>query len=519
MFRIDRLARHIAAACLAAIIALPSFILSVPAGYLSAEAAFETSEAAVSHIGAGWNLGNTLDSYGTWISGDSPASYETVWGNPVTTFEMIDFVKAQGFNAIRIPVTWSQHIDASGNIDEAWLARVKEVVDYAYNDGLYVILNVHHDTGENGGDKVSWIIAENDNYSNNQARFAGLWTNIANSFESYGDRLIFEGYNEMLDAENTWNAPTSPDSYQAVNSYAQLFVDTVRATGGNNAQRNLMVNTYVASYDSAVLDAFVLPDDPAGDHLICSVHVYAPWGFTGTSSSVTWTSVHNDFGDSDKTEIENVMNALDAFSQRISCPLIIGEYGAEYKNNDDAIAQYAAYLVSAASSRGIKTFYWDNGAYGTGDQEGGYAIFDRSSLSWKTAIAQAITSSAAVVPREEGDEESNPSDITAETTAAETPETLETSETEVEETTAAIASEAVAATTPTTSAETSISSDIAETTEITTGSETENVVDPDPGSKSSDLPTGVLIAGGAALLALIYTGLFFLGRRNGRGRR
>ncbi len=390
-----------------------------------ADEEFESAGEAVGRMGAGWNLGNTLDSYGTWINasaGDYKA-YETAWNNPVTTKEMIGSVKSQGFNAIRIPVTWAQHIDGNGKVDPGWMSRVREVVDYAYDDGMYVILNVHHDTGENGGDKVAWIMAENSNYDSAKAKFAGLWTEIADTFKDYGPRLLFEGYNEMLDKGNTWNAPGDPSSYKAVNDYAQLFVDTVRASGGNNQKRNLIVNTYVSSIDQAVLDNFKVPSDPSDGHLICEVHCYSPWGFTGTSQSVTWTGVHNDFGQEDKNEIDDIMNRLEAFAKKNNVPVIIGEYGAEFKNNEDQIALYASYFVGKASDKGIKCFYWDNGDFKT-EGEGGYAIFNRKTMTWKDQIVKAVISSAGT---------------SAEPVITEVPETAETSETsaatEVSETT------------------------------------------------------------------------------------
>jgi len=368
---------------------------------VSADTSFESAKEATGKIIAGWNLGNTLDSYGTWInSSGGTKAYETAWGNPVTTKAMIDSVKAQGFNAIRIPVTWSQHIDSNGKVDSKWMNRIKEVVNYCYNDGMYVILNVHHDTGENGGDKVSWIFADSTTYNNTKAKFAGLWKNIANEFRDYGERLLFEGYNEMLDKNNSWNKPSSSSSYKAVNDYAQLFVDTVRATGGNNAKRNLIVNNYVCSIYEETLNNFTIPSDSASGHLICEVHCYDPWAFTGDSKTVTWTSVHNSFKNSDKTEIDTIMKRLKSFSDSKGVPVIIGEFGAMYKKNDSSIADYAKYFVDAAGKRGIKCFWWDNGKY---NEEGEYCIYDRKNNKWKTGITSAIINAGKPYSTESGD--------------------------------------------------------------------------------------------------------------------
>lgn len=478
----------------AASIALTSVCL-LHGNTVKADEVFETANEAVSHMNAGWNLGNTFDSYGTWINGNDPNSYETAWGNVTTTKAIIDSIKAQGFNSLRLPVTWAQHIDSNGNIDEAWLNRVKEVVDYAYANDMYVILNVHHDTGENGSDKVCWIMSEQDNFSSNKDKFYKLWTNIANAFEGYDDHLLFEGYNEILDRDNTWNAPNSEDSYQATNDYAQTFVDAVRATGGNNANRNLIVNTYVASFDPQVLSHFVVPTDTTSNHMICEVHCYSPWGFTGTNENVNWTTVHDDFTDSDKTEIDGIMTALDNYSKQINMPVIIGEYGAQYKNNDDQIANYVGYFVSAAAAKNIKCFYWDNGQM----EYGGYAIFDRANLTWKTSIVNSIISSAVSVP-DDNNEDVTP---TSAPTATPTPEPTESVATETSDTTTTITEETSA----------SVSESEESATTDTPVIETEAAIEEADSSASSSDSNNVafIIVGVVIAVAVLYTVLYVAG--------
>lgn len=457
-------------------------------GTVTADGSFETAEEAVSHISIGWCLGNTLDSYGSYITGNNPSDYETAWGNPVTTQAMIQAVKDAGFNTIRIPVTWSQHIDDNGNVDSAWMARVKEVVDYAYNLDMYVILNVHHDTGENVSEPLRWIIADTNIYNSTKTKYEGLWTNIANTFKDYDERLMFEGYNEMLDTNDTWNAPsTGATAYDAVNEYAQSFVNAVRATGGNNAERNLIVNTYVGSFDSDVLSNFTVPTDSASDHLICEVHCYSPWAFTGTAESVTWTTVHDDFTDDDKTEIDGIMTALDNFSNRIGIPVIIGEFGAQDKNNNDQREAYGSYLISKAAEYGIKCIIWDNGT-NLGDSEGGYGLLDRNQLSWTSPeYINALTSAAVSTPRGES---SSADEEPAETTASETSATETTQETTVETTVADETEEA------------------AETDSI---SETEAASE-ETEKSSGKIPMGVWIGIGAAVLVAVYIGIYLLGR-------
>lgn len=343
-------------------------------------AEFETAEEAASNMLIGWNLGNTLDSNGSWISSSATATqYETAWGNPVTTQDMINSVKAQGFNAIRIPVTYAQHIDANGNIDEEWLDRVQEVVDYCMEAGLYCIINVHHDTG--AGD-YAWIEANTSVYSSTVTKYKNLWTQIATRFQDYDEKLLFEGYNEMLDSSDTWNNPLSSSGYTAVNSYAQAFVDAVRATGGNNATRNLVVNTYAAANNQAALNNLTIPTDTVENHIIMEVHVYDPWGFT--SPNATWTTMSDTWDSTFEAEVDAIMARLAAAASAKGVPVIIGEFGAENKDNDEERGKYAAYFVSAAQQYNITCFWWDNGVL-SGDGET-YGIFDRSTLTWKTAI-------------------------------------------------------------------------------------------------------------------------------------
>jgi len=209
----------------------------------------ESATEAVKNLGLGFNLGNTLDAYSASTAShqDDTSVYETCWGQPVTTSALMTFLKSEGFNTVRVPVTWYQHIDDEGNIDESWMKRVQEVVDYVVNAGMYCILNLHHDTAEDNNSGHVWVKADADAYAANRTKYENLWKNIATHFADYDHHLLFEGYNEMLDAGEHWNNPTDASSYTALNNFAQSFVDAVRSTGGNNAKRNLVVNLYAAS--------------------------------------------------------------------------------------------------------------------------------------------------------------------------------------------------------------------------------------------------------------------------------
>jgi len=317
---------------------------------------FESATIAVRNMGLGWNLGNTLDSFGSWIGNNqAPSKYETAWGQPITKAALMTFLKSEGFNAVRVPVTWWQHLDSNDNIDALWMDRVQEVVDYVINAGMYCIINVHHDTGSG---EEEWLKADLNSYETNNARFVKIWQQIATRFINYGNLLLFEGYNEMLDANNQWNQPKATSSYTAVNQFAQSFVNTIRATGGNNAMRNLIVTTYSAASNQQVLNYFNMPTDPTSDHLIAEVHSYDPYNWF--SSKGSWT-------DACSNEIKNMFSRLNNKFVSKGIPVIIGEYGTNGETSVSAsstttqikaAADHAADMVRQARELGIATFYW-----------------------------------------------------------------------------------------------------------------------------------------------------------------
>ena len=321
----------------------------------------ESAKDAVSNMGLGFNLGNTMDAVdmNKSMSKNSVTDFETCWGQPVTTNAIMKFLKDGGINAVRVPVTWFQHMDADGNVDKAWMDRVQQIVDYVINNGMYCVLNVHHDTGaESGGSSIHWIKADVQNHAANQSRFKSLWTQIATRFQDYGNKLVFEGYNEMLDASSTWNAPVDASSYTALNDYAQDFVDAVRATGGNNATRNLIVNTYAAANNDAVISNFKVPVDKVSGHIAVEIHTYDPWNWF--SSKGAWDS-------SCQTEITNMFTRLNNTFVSKGVPVVIGEYGTHGDNSvsksstnaqKQAAADQAADIVKKAKALGIATFYW-----------------------------------------------------------------------------------------------------------------------------------------------------------------
>ena len=344
------------------------------------EEPFETASDAVRHMGAGWNLGNTLDSNSgdvenMWIeawTARTPKDYETAWGQPQATRDLIHMFKEAGFGAIRVPVTWYPQMGkitlydqnkwnpatwSGTTVDPAWMARVKEVVDYVIDEGLYCILNVHHDTGDGS---TAWLVASETGFEAAKTRYQSLWEQIATTFKDYGEKLLFESYNEMLDPYGSWcfasfatpknyDAEVARSAYAGIDSYAGLFTKTVRATGGKNAQRNLIVNTYGAcsgdgTWNSHLKDPLLqlhIPEEP--EHLAVEVHSY-------------WDA--EKFNEQ-KADIDRLFTNLDAnLVQRLGVPVIIGEWGGGSGEDSDANVRFASSFTQKAKDAGMATFWW-----------------------------------------------------------------------------------------------------------------------------------------------------------------
>lgn len=330
---------------------------------IEVNAAFEKNAVqTVADMGFGWNLGNSLDSYsGTTIGSNiGSLSSETAWGNPQTTKDMIDMVKSSGVETVRVPVTWYEHMDPNTyKIDEAWMDRVEEVVNYVLNDDMYCILNVHHDTGEKG-----WLKANSINLDQKKAMFTAIWEQVSVNFADYGDKLLFEGYNEILDeSSNQWYNPSSK-AVPISNELNQIFVDIVRKSGSNNSKRNLICNTYCAGANKEITSGFKLPNDTVSDRLIVETHIYQPFQFTSEAypNITTWDPTYLD------QYINNVYNQF----VKNGIPVIIGEFGCANKGNMDEITSWAKYYVKTCTAKGIKCIWWDNGSQ--------YKIYNRRTL-------------------------------------------------------------------------------------------------------------------------------------------
>ncbi|MDR1868538.1 MAG: glycoside hydrolase family 5 protein [Treponema sp.] len=334
------------------------------------------------NIKVGWNLGNTLDASDlTWLGGmPMVSSMETAWGNPVASKANFTAIKRNGFNAIRIPVSWAKCADKNYNIRKDWMKRVKQVVDYAVDNDMYIILNTHHDEG------IFKFL--NKDMEESKKALQRIWTQIAENFKNYDEKLIFEGLNEPRTKGSAaeWNGGTIEERNN-VNILNQLFVNTVRASGGNNEKRILMVPTYAASATAVAMNDLVIPADDANEKnkIIISIHAYEPYDFAmnGNSAVNTW-SKYNPMDTSPITE--RINRAYDLFI-KIGIPVIMGEFGAIDRKNEEARAEWAEYYVSYAKSKGVKCFWWDDG--------GNFKLFNRGNNTFYfPKIAASLTRGA-----------------------------------------------------------------------------------------------------------------------------
>jgi endoglucanase len=317
-------------------------------------------------IGLGWNLGNSLEA----ISNGVPS--ETVWGNARTTQRLIDSVKAAGFNAIRIPCAWNGYIEdpATYKIRESWMRRVQEVVDYCINRDMFVILNVHWDGG--------WL--ENRPFYKDTAevypKHRAIWTQIAEHFKDYSELLLFAGTNEV---NNGYNTTPTAENHEVQQAFNQIFVDAVRATGGNNSSRYLVVQSFNTNIDLAVEHLKMnMPVDAADRRLMVEVHYYDPYDFTLRESGhkTLWGKYF--VGNPDAVTWGLEQHVVDQFTKmnrefiRAGIPVILGEYGTTWRggalNSDHAKARnyYLNYVTRIAKEQGLVPFYWDNGSLNTG---------------------------------------------------------------------------------------------------------------------------------------------------------
>jgi aryl-phospho-beta-D-glucosidase BglC (GH1 family) len=323
------------------------------------------TEAILEDMGLGWNLGNSLDA-----TGGSGLDTETSWSNPKTTQALIDKAKSLGFNTVRVPVSWGKHVSGDNyTIDSAWLARVKEVVDYCYKNDMYVILNIHHDTKSSASASGAGYYPRSSAYSSSEKFVTSVWSQMAEYFKDYDYHLIFETLNEprLIGTGyewwfNKWNIPSEvKDAIDCINKLNQKAVDTIRDTGSNNRGRLIMCPGYDASIDGATVSGFKLPTDISGNknRIAVSVHAYSPYNFAmnvGSGSTSTYTS-------SIKSELRDLFSTLKSNFRDKGIPVVIGEFGSTDKNNTAERVKWATDYTALAKKNNIPCVLWDNNAF------------------------------------------------------------------------------------------------------------------------------------------------------------
>jgi endoglucanase len=316
-------------------------------------------------MGVGWNLGNSLEATGG----------ETAWGNPTVSKRLIDSVKAAGFTSIRIPVAWSKFADYDTyTIKTEWIERVEEVVKYALDNEMYVVLNNHWDGG--------WMndpVYEKEYEIN--TRLYAFWKQIATHFRDYDDHLLFAGTNEVL-KEGNYNTPTK-EYYTVQNGFNQTFVNAVRSTGGRNVYRHLVVQGFNTNVDHT-FNFFTIPKDTVESRLFVEVHYYDPYDFTLNEGAGT-TQWGKNATDPSKTDSWGQEDHVDSQFSKIRTKfvqkgyaMIVGEYGAISRSNSAEQGEYREYYIEYVTQsmidRDLVPFYWDNGHFGNN----GFAIFNRT---------------------------------------------------------------------------------------------------------------------------------------------
>jgi len=357
------------------------------------------------YMAPGWNLGNTMEagSNTNLDTNKGGLAAETAWQSTKTTQGIIDMVKAQGFKSIRIPCSWVMgHISdaATTQIDAAWMARVKEIVDYAIKADMYVIINDHWDGGwlEDSFKDVSEATV-----SKNSAKLAVVWKQIAEEFKDYDERLLFAGLNEPAHSSGL-----AASAYvQALKTYEETFIKTVRATGGNNAKRVLIVQGPATSIDDTYNAFGEMPSDEAEKRLMLEIHSYDPWTFCGLEQDESWGKMqyywgtdHTLSGAGNRNATSNEKDLLTLFQKMkkytdAGIPVVMGEYGANHRNvksikgqnqkkHDEAVAFWYEKATRYAMECGMIPFAWDLNYTGYPT----FSLFDRSKeavLDWSSS--------------------------------------------------------------------------------------------------------------------------------------
>lgn len=309
----------------------------------------------VKDMGIGCNLGNTFDCCGDWYStGGTPQDVQRAWGSPIITQEIIQCYADAGFGVMRLPVSWTSLMDKDGNIQKSFLDNVQQVVDWILDSGMYCILNSHHD---------GWSEAFTEDYDKAMAKYEYVWNQIAKRFKNYGDKLMFESMNEV-GFDDVWNSYAGDNgkdkAFEMFNSINQKFVDTVRASGGNNDKRHLLIASYWTSIERACDPLFKMPDDPA-NRMAISVHYYGPSTLCLLSADADWGKAKTDWGsEADYEELNMWFDMMEDNYTKKGIPVIVGEFGCFGDNKTLEVKQtWMLDVAEAAHLRDMCPVLWD----------------------------------------------------------------------------------------------------------------------------------------------------------------
>ncbi len=330
-------------------------------------------------MGNGWNLGNTMESTCNWINNPGVTDFETAWGNPVTTKAMIDGIKARGFDSIRIPIAWSNMISNDGKytINQAYFDRIDEIIGYAFDNDMYVMINIHWD----GGWWDGFLSSDTSVYNDTMKHYTSLWTQIANHYKNYSEKLIFESANEELGVPY-YTSDAKDGNYDTVNTINQKFVDIVRASGGNNAKRYLLIAGYTTDIEHTCNSNYKMPTDTIKNHMLVSVHYYNPSTFCiANNKDNSWGYMDSWGTDSDKATMKEYFEKLKKFTNE-GYGVVIGEYGVTFREDGSlktGTMDFLNSVVSMSREYGYAAYLWDAGNW-----------YDRKNLSFKYSEMNAI---------------------------------------------------------------------------------------------------------------------------------
>jgi endoglucanase len=301
-------------------------------------------------MGVGVNIGNTLENTTTW---------ETGWGNPRITKEYVESLAKHGFKTVRVPVAWDTYA-RDGRIADDKLARVGEVVDWITAAGMFCVVNIHWDGGwidSSAKEKFSKTFATFS--AEAETKYVSYWTQIATYFAGRNERVLFEALNEETNFEG---AGSTKKAYATLTRVNQLFIDTVRKTGGNNANRLLLVTGYATDITKTTSSDYVLPKDTVPHRLLISVHYYTPWQFAGMTKDESWGKMALTWGSAaDLAELNRLFDAMQEFCKRNDLPAFIGEFGVTDQKEIASRVRWMSAVAEAALSRKMVPVLWDTG--------------------------------------------------------------------------------------------------------------------------------------------------------------